>query len=288
MNKVLMFWVLVGFAQSMFGNISCNGTETEMLIQNIKESEMSLLYKQGTYGSICFPYKKSCEFATKKCLVQCSDRYCDSTLAEKTFEAFKRCTALQLFTTINTEMKDNDYKLLAWFDSGDCPKDMTDKVIELIFQFHEKGYSQIGFTRNKKLWKAVRGLYEKDEGYSDIKTKTRFLLTVERGRKITDEGYYAIPDYKKQRVCILFHHTFRKPVSRSVDEAILSGDAFVRYCGGCSSYVRHVTVTEPVLKAYCDASNSNAGTMEDLHWDQVHEANCEYCLDDDRGCFEDQ
>lgn len=297
------YWVERGWNISVFGYVL-----SIMLIVVIfcessygKDLEMSdILYKQGNYGAICFPYKKSCSYTTKKCLAQCSDKHCDTTASNKVFEIFKdkNVSAMQLFYMIKQEMEDYEFTLLSWFDSGDCSARLTTKIGEVIKLLYDDGFSQIGFTRNQRLWEIINQFMEKDRDeckdvdyeFNDCKRKTRFMLTVERGTKIKDEGFYAIPDYKKQRVSIIHYHTFERAANKSVDEIIAKGEAFVRYCGGAYSYIEYKDVTEPELKAQCDASNSNAGTVilkEYGDW-KTHEANCMYCLEEDLGCFDEE
>ncbi len=132
---------------------------------------------------------------------------------------------------------------------------------------------QLGFTRNKSLWLKLQGIEH-----------VRFILTVEHGTMIKEKGYYAVPNYKKQRVAILHHHTFDRPVGKSVDKIIASGEANVRFCGGGGSYIPWETVTEPTLSAQCSINGSNASLMH--YWSRCYEANCGYCLENNRGCFE--
>ena len=241
---------------------------------------MRLVYRQGNYGSICFPYKNSCEFATKTCLKQCSEQYNDMTWFDETFKYFKSVSGVKLYAQIKAELEDGNFKLLTWFDSGDCPTSLTNKVSDIINQLHEDDFSQLGFTRNEKLWLKVKDLEEDDQCYSNVTTKTRFMLTVERGTKIIKEGRYAVPDYKKQRVCIIHHHTFDKPVEESIDKIISNGGGLVRYCGGGGSYIEMKTVTEPKVVVQCFPNNSNAPIIGEMY-----EANCGYCLGDGTGCF---
>jgi hypothetical protein len=71
-----------------------------------------------------------------------------------------------------------------WFGSGDClPKD-TERISELINLFRHNKVTQMGFTRNKKLWKE----------HKDV-----FALTIEEVVDATDEdALYSIPNYEAQ------------------------------------------------------------------------------------------
>ena len=229
----------------------------------------NLIYRQGNYGSICFPYKESCEFATKKCLKECSEQFTDMTWFSEIFKEFKDRSVVELYASIKDSMEKNGFKLLTWFDCGDCPSQLTTKISQIILQLKDDGFTQLGFTRNSRLWKLMQSI-----------RKIRFFLTVERGTKIKAEGYYAIPEYAKQRVCIIHHHTFDRPEQESIDEIIAKGEAFVRYCGGGSSYIQYITVTEPEFLTQCIADRQNSPIVG-----KMYEANCQYCLENNRGCF---
>ena len=131
---------------------------------------MRLLYRQGNYGSICFPYKESCDFASKECLRECSEQFNDMTLFRAILKEFETRSAVELYKEIQAGMIDNDFELLSWFDCGDCPKRLQRKVVDIMTALD---CYQIGFTRSKSLWSAVKDL-----------DRVRFILTVERGTKI--------------------------------------------------------------------------------------------------------
>ncbi|KKN30853.1 hypothetical protein LCGC14_0829780 [marine sediment metagenome] len=235
-----------------------------------------LLYRQGNYGSICFPYKESCEFATKKCIKECTEQHNNMSWFKEIFEDFKKKSSISLYAQIKQEMQENNFTMLSWFDCGDCPIRLTIKVVQIMEQLREDGFWQIGFTRNKKLWKQVKDL-----------CNVRFMLTVERGTKLELEGYYSIPDYSNQRTAIVHYHTYDKPIDESIDQIISEGYANIRYCGGGGSYIETKKVTEPKLVDQCFAFNSNTGTCNSSGdpVNVVHEANCQYCYEDNEGCF---
>lgn len=243
---------------------------------------MRLIYRQGNYGSINFPYKKSCQFATRKCLKECSEQFNNMTWFEKVFAEFKTKSSVELYADIKEELKDNDFNLLTWFDCGDCPSRLQTKVVDIINQLHNDRVSQLGFTRNEKFWLKVKDLHEDDRHLTSGPFKTRFMLTVERGTVIKKEGYYAVPDYKKQQVCIIHHHTFSKPEEDKIDNIIARGGAHVRYCGGGGSYIPMKTVTEPEFIVSCLSANSNTAVVR-----EEYESNCQYCLEDGKGCFKE-
>ncbi len=233
---------------------------------------MSLLYRQGNYGSICFPYKKSCEFATKKCKANCTEQHVDMTWFTETFKSFNKLNSIELYGQIKREMDKNGFKLIFWFECGDCPSTLTEKIALIIKQLNKDGFTQIGFTRNKKFWKLIKGT-----------TNSRFMLSVEKGSKIIDKGYYSVPDYKNFRVAIVHHHTFKRPVQESIDKIVASGRAKLRFCGGGYTYIERETVTEPQFKVDCSTSRANADVI--TFRGDVYEANCFYCFKEKHGCF---
>lgn len=230
---------------------------------------VNLIYRQGNYGSICFPYGRSenggsCEFATKKCLEECSERCLEMKWFKEVLEFFETQDTLLIYKRIIKEMKDNDFKLLFWFDCGDCPKALTSKVLTIIKQLNEDEMIQLGYTRNKGLWSEVK----KIKGIP-------FMLTVENESQIKVKGYYAIPDYKTERVQIINY----KDVTVSV------GGGY-HVCGGGTVY----NVEEVVKKvdvALCSNDRSNTSLMEiDVgKKGKITEANCWYCYKDKIGCF---
>ena len=162
---------------------------------------MKLIYKQGNYGSICFPYKKSCEFATKKCLKECSEQFEDMAWFNEVFTLFKNQSSIELYAEIKKELEDNNYKLLTWFDCGDCPSRMTNKIYDIINQLRKDGFVQLGFTRNNSLWQKLTELDN---------SKVRFLLTVEKGTKLIKEGEKIDLCYNFGLKKLLFYIFFSK------------------------------------------------------------------------------
>jgi hypothetical protein len=74
-------------------------------------------------------------------------------------------------------------RILSWFGSGDClAKDVG--RISAIIQALPPNITQMGFTRNRKLW----------ELHKDV-----FALTIEKIEDAPDRvSMYAIPDYEKE------------------------------------------------------------------------------------------
>ncbi len=236
---------------------------------------MRLVYRQGNYGSICFPYKDSCAFATKQCLIQCSERFNDQSWFKEIFAFFKTNEAIRTYCRISEELEKAKFNFLAWFDSGDCTPGLVKKVSGIIASLADEKINQIGFTRNEKLWLAVKDI-----------PRVRFIHTVPRGTKITTQGYYAVPNFKKQRICIVHYHEHKVHVTEDIDDVIRSGQAFLRFCGGGGSYIRMKTVTRPKKIVNCSEAASNVGIIPENSWGGDYcEANCKYCFDSQIGCF---
>lgn len=237
---------------------------------------MRLIYRQGNYGSVCFPYKESCSFATTQCLAQCSEKFNDQAWFKEIFAFFKANDAVRIYCRLRDELSDCKFDFLSWFDSGDCTPGLVQKLVSVITCLSDDGIQQIGFTRNEKLWQKVKDI-----------SHVRFIYTIPRGTKIRTYGYYAVPNFKKQRICIVNFHEFSVPMNEDIDDVIKSGNAFLRFCGGGCSYVRMQRVTRPEEIAKCSWSASNVGTISDMQSGEIYETNCKYCFDEERGCFAD-
>ncbi len=149
-------------------------------------------------GAVFFPVgappKGTCLFATEDCTDMCyavdpADADFDEEVRIPQDEKWKiyRCIIEMeknfLIDRLLDELCGLQTPILHWFGSGDClPKD-TERICELIDAVGDKAV-QMGFTRNKKLWK---------------KHKDIFALTVESIEDATDEdALYSIPNYAAQ------------------------------------------------------------------------------------------
>jgi hypothetical protein len=45
--------------------------------------------------------------------------------------------------------------MIQWYAWGDCPPDMTEKIIDIMLSLRDAGVPQYGFTRNIALWDAI-------------------------------------------------------------------------------------------------------------------------------------
>jgi len=149
-------------------------------------------------GAIFFPVglppKGTCFFATKDCINLCYavdpvDANFDEEVRisqDEKWEIYNYVMESKKRTLVDRILHELDglqTPILHWFGSGDClPKD-TERICELINILRNK-VVQMGFTRNKKLWK---------------KHKDVFALTIETKKDATDEdGLYSIPNYDAQ------------------------------------------------------------------------------------------
>lgn len=238
---------------------------------------MNLLYRQGNYGSLCFPYGKhadggSCDFATPTCLEHCSEQYSAMSWFKDVLAFFESNNIITIYKKITEELNRNNFKLLYWFDCGDCPKRLTDKVLAIIDQLHNDGIIQLGFTRNKIFWKKVNMI----DGI-------RFMLTVENKKNIKGEGFYALPDYDTAYTQIILNHPTH-----------IEDDIIGFYCGGgvCYKTGKKVNKQFNVADCACDKSNTSEVVGGRFHsitsgdeTKELGEANCLYCYQDKAGCF---
>lgn len=170
----------------------------------------NLTNPDGRTNAIFFPpglpeRKGSCAFASMRCLVNCLTYLTHNSITDYTFKQFKESRVEKIVSTIVQELKGKTPKLLEWFCWGDCPPDMTEKVVAIMKSLSEKQIIQCGFTRNKKLWDAV------------LKIKNiRFAYTTEEIDDIDElakKGLVAYPHYDTGKTLLFYktnkekHHT---------------------------------------------------------------------------------
>ncbi len=153
---------------------------------------MNLLYPDGKINAIYFPpglpeRGGSCAFASMRCLVNCVSYLTHNSVTEETFNAFNKFNSKKLINLLWAQIESQPVKIMEWFCWGDCPPELTDKVINVIKGLSSKGVVQCGFTRNKKLWKSVL----------EVKN-TRIGITtedIEDLAKFAEKGLVAYPIY---------------------------------------------------------------------------------------------
>lgn len=165
---------------------------------------MKLLRPFTGTGAIFFPVglppAGTCQFATEDCTRLCyaidpNDANFDEEVRISQDEKWKiydyvmTAKKRTIISTILHELDGLQTPILHWFGSGDCLLKDTERVCEIIDILAGQAVVkdrvvQMGFTRNKKLWK---------------KHKNIFALTVESKEEATDvDALYSIPNYKEQ------------------------------------------------------------------------------------------
>ena len=155
-----------------------------------------LIHIEGKISRIYFPSGKikdggTCSFATKKCLKECGSS--TTNVREKYVYAFiSQKNIFEICSRIYEEYIKSKTKLLQWFESGDCPKKDTNRIIEIIELLSKQKIPQFGFTRNRKLW-------EKVNEFDNV----NFVLSVEnrtRAENLSEKGCIAVPNYKTGKI----------------------------------------------------------------------------------------
>lgn len=152
---------------------------------------MNILRDFSGIKAIFLPVLISCEFATEKCIANCipvqhqktegnDEDAIDSFLF--IFSSKPETIAAYIVTCLSS------CKFLYWFATGDCPLSKTEHILRIMEILKECGIIQIGFTRNRKLWKLAG------------RSGTRLVLTIEDKSEIKafekTDGLLFIPDYK--------------------------------------------------------------------------------------------
>ena len=149
-------------------------------------------------GAVFFPTGKppkgSCYWASKACLQYCyAIEEVDINFDEDLRVTEVEKTAVKMYFINNgvekicrkiiKELDGLQTPILHWFGTGDCPPDLRPKISSIIKTL-PGDIVQMGFTRNRKLWK----------NHKDI-----FALTIEDETLATDlSALYSIPIYAEQ------------------------------------------------------------------------------------------
>lgn len=160
----------------------------------------------GKTSAIYFPpglpeRKGSCAFASMRCLVNCLTYLTHNSVTDYTFKKFQESSVQKIVSTIIKELEYKDPKLLEWFCWGDCPPDMTEKILVIMGMLSKEGVIQCGFTRNKKLWDVALNI-----------KNVRFAYTTEDVEEIDDlakDGLVAYPHYDTGET-LLFYKTTKE------------------------------------------------------------------------------
>lgn len=160
-----------------------------------------LLYPFSGVLGVFFPVGRirnggTCEFANDVCLEECvafKNATDENRIGYEVKEAAYRFIIQQplhiVCQKIVEEIKEAGGTILYWFAAGDCVREYTKRIVEVIKYLSTVEVIQCGFTRNLKLWEQVIGL-----------KNVHLVLTVrskEEAEAIKHEGMVAVPDYKK-------------------------------------------------------------------------------------------
>lgn len=152
----------------------------------------TLTNPDGKHNAIYFPpglpeRKGSCAFASMRCLVNCLSYLTHNSVTDYTFKQFQEKGVEHIVSTVLQELESKEPKLLEWFCWGDCPPDMTEKVVSIMKSLSEKQIIQCGFTRNRKLWDEALKVKNIRLGYT-----TEDLDEID---ELVKKGLVAYPNY---------------------------------------------------------------------------------------------
>jgi len=188
----------------------------------------------GKTNAIFFPpglpeRKGSCAFASMRCLVNCLTYLIHNSVTDYTFKQFKECNVEKIVSIIVKELKSKKPKLLEWFCWGDCPPDMTEKILVIMNMLSKKGVIQCGFTRNKKLWEAALGIKNIRLGYTSEDIE-------EIDDSLAKKGLVAFPVYDSGET-LLFYKTHKErhyaSCGASFVEEIVTKISYEAECSEC-------------------------------------------------------
>lgn len=149
-----------------------------------------LTFPYGSARCVQWPPHKegTCDYESPQCSKECTLR--PYPFQQRSFERFDMEGVESLAGAL---LHEAGAGVLVWFSaSGDCPKRMTNKVLEIMRELSRRGLHQSGFTRNPWLWKGALGV-----------TNMTMVLTVEeraRVARLSNYGPVAIPVYREGRV----------------------------------------------------------------------------------------
>ena len=166
--------------------------------------EIKLLRPFTGTGCVFFPIglppKGTCEFATKECLKECyaTQKKFPHYDIELAIPEEEKCTIYKYITErpiewiiekMVKELNGLQTSILHWFGSGDCLTKDVPRVSEIIEALLSSNITQMGFTRNVKLWRR----------HKDV-----FALTIENKRNLPEKssGMFSIPDYREGAINI--------------------------------------------------------------------------------------
>ncbi len=145
----------------------------------------------GIFFPIGLPPKGTCQFSTEICRKMCYatetslfdfETFVPEEDKWQIYNYFIKQPVTRICNEILHELDGLQTPILHWFGTGDCQTKDIDRIC-LIIDNLPKHLVQMGFTRNKKLWR---------------KYKKIFALTVESMDEIgSQEGMFSVPNYKE-------------------------------------------------------------------------------------------
>lgn len=200
-------------------------------------AEVSFPSHQGKFGT--------CDFMTPKCAKACM--VVTNPVEKAAHQFFVDNEPLIIVSQILAEMEWMNADMMSWFiESGDCPTNLNDKIVEVVGYLSSHKVPQNGFTRNKYFWEKAN---EADD--------CRICLTVENKEEAIKLSYTnptAHPNYNKLSVSIYN-----------------AGKTMM--CGG-----GWVSPGEPSTRTICGSG------WVDIQG-QIQEEDCSLCCKTNFGCF---
>lgn len=147
----------------------------------------------------------TCDFMTAACAQHC--KLSTNDIERNSLKYFEEHKPEQIAHKLMRDMIALDATILCWFvGSGDCPKRLTKKVLDVVETVSRLGIIQHGFTRNTEFWETANDnkactivlTVEKQN-----KAKMEKAEAIERGNYNDDEAFMvAVPDYENRIVTI--------------------------------------------------------------------------------------
>lgn len=120
-------------------------------------------YKRASGGT--------CDFMTVACAKHC--KLTTNDIERNSLKYFEENEVAKVSRKLISDMNELNADILCWFiGSGDCPKQLTSKLVDIAKTMSGLGIIQHGFTRNIEFWE-----------YMNLIKNVSVVLTVEKGQK---------------------------------------------------------------------------------------------------------
>lgn len=145
----------------------------------------------------------TCDFMTTQCKEHCILQ--TNHIEKDSFAFFEDNSPPAIVRKLIDDINALKATVLCWFiGSGDCPKRMTSKLIDVIRDLSEMGIRQHGFTRNMDFW------YRANQ-----QPKCTIVLTVEKGdRERYDRASELIHDDDGRKTYLIAEPDYRRSTVR--------------------------------------------------------------------------